>query len=1265
MFAHLTRAARLALFWLLISAAVLISLARWLLADIGDYRGQLERQIRDTTGLPIRFGHLSAGMRGLNPEIVFGDINIDADRADAHTDIRLREIRAGIDFSELLLTWNWAAAGRITLVGADIAVLRQQDGSLALKGLQAGDEPPLWLLQGGRYEILDSRMTWQDLLHDSPPLPVEHIDLVFKNHHFDRSHELHLLARLPEQFGESVRISARFDDKAVESGSFTGEIYIEAVDLQANALTSAELPMDLHCYSGAGDLRVWSAWRDSAPYRIAGYLQAQQIKVGKKDSKPVVMDTLDGNFSWSHQNGRWRLAAYDLNIFANKQRWPHGEFYLQQNQQGDLSVSITQLDLPAAMLLAPLLTPAKPDYADWLKLNPRGRLNDVRVFVGSDGQQFAANGRFTGLGNDRHGELPGLSNLDGNIELTDRSGHLALSGSDITVDAANWFRQNLSVTSLHGRIAWRHDTDRWLIGSENLLLASPDFHTESTFQFSKFDEAGKAPHLRLRTSFADFADIGRVKTYLPAKIMDQDAVAWLDDAFVAGRVSRGELIVNGDLDRFPFADGNGRFETAFVIEHGDIQFNELWPHLQDVYADVQFLGPDLQVAIASGHSENVTIHQALITIPQVADSDHVYVWGALQARIMDSLSFLHHSPLKSDVAPVAGILQAEGDTEISLQLQIPYDVNAPVGVNVDASLQDAQLTVKPVGLKVDGVSGVLNFTADSISSTRIDARTLGQPIRAKLSSDAAATYLSVQGAASVERVQKQFSYLKTSAVTGNVNYDLKLTLPGAEAQAAQLLIDSDLKGVAVDGLLLEKAAADSKPLNLEFTLDDAPLMPLSIAYGNDWHASLLIDKKRESLHSAHLLFGQGRSAPFQEAGIKLEVRQPRFDLSQALAAFGKQSGQTGLPALKSLALDTAQLLWHERELGPFHFQAQHQDRHWRGKIQGAMADGEFDVPDQNGGDNRIVLEMNQLNLSALEKFDLGEAGDPTQELPLIDIDSRRLLWRGIDLGSLRLRTERRNNGIHFKKIQLQDQQNTLEVSADWLKQANGTVTLVQGSLDSDAFGPFLSRLNFSDDIKETKAHLEFKGGWRGAPHQFSLARLNGQLQLNMKDGRISSIEPGFGRLLGLIAVEQWVKRLSLDFSDVYRQGLAFDEIKGHIKIKDGLAFTDDLQVDAVAAKFQLAGFANLVDKTLDQRVAVVPKSSDAVPIAGTIVSGIAGLITQAVTDDYKEGYFFGSQYQLSGTWGNIEVTPLHDQDGLLKKTWRGLTDFGWLDFSSE
>lgn len=372
------------------------------------------------------------------------------------------------------------------------------------------------------------------------------------------------------------------------------------------------------------------------------------------------------------------------------------------------------------------------------------------------------------------------------------------------------------------------------------------------------------------------------------------------------------------------------------------------------------------------------------------------------------------------------------------------------------------------------------------------------------------------------------------------------------------------------------------------------------------------------------------------------------------------AGNSGWPALREIVLETEKLVWQGHDFGAIDSHFQHINQSWQGNIDSSIAKGRAIIPDQRNGNEPIRLDMDYLNLSAMSSLNLDAAEQAVTELPLIDIDSRQLLWRSVNLGKLKLQTDRLNSGVHFRKIKISGTGKNIDLTADWIKQANGTSTLVNGSLKVDDFGQFLTELGVSDDFKETHADISFTGGWSGAPHQFSLNQLNGQLKVKLNEGRISSIEPGFGRLLGLIAMEQWAKRISLDFSDIYRQGLAFDQISGDFRLTNGMAYTDDLLVDAVAANMKITGTANLIDKTLDHRVAVIPKSSSALPIAGTIVGGIAAIITDAVTNDYKEGYFFGSEYKISGRWGNVEVTPVHDKSGLLDKTWHGLTDFGWL-----
>lgn len=1265
MIVHITRATRHFLFWTLMLAAVGLSAARIFLADIEDYRHELEKKISQTSGIPVRIGKLDAGMRGFNPEIILQDIRVDADNPAHQPDLKLREIRLGLDFLDLLLTQSLFSAGRVTLVGADLSVIRNEDGSLTLKGLQSSDEDPVWLLQGGKFEILDSQITWQDLKRHGEAVHFDRVDLVIKNHYFDRSHEVHLVSKLPYQYGDSLRISARLKGNIFAADDINGELYLEGTDLQANALITGDLPLGLDLQSGAGDVRVWSYWRRSHVYHVAGYIQGQQIKIRRNHGKPLNMDTFEGSFTWSDNDDRWRLAGYDVNIVANGQRWPDGAFYLQQNAEGNLSALVKQLDLPAAMYLAPLLLPADQAYTDdALALNPKGRLNDVSVFVSHDYHHYALQGNLTGLGVEQWDDMPQIQGISGQISITDQYGQIVLDTRDGGFTAPAWFRNPLALKRLQGTLQWWQSPEAWQFYSSKLDIDSADFSTTGQLNLL-LPKNDKAPVLDLTLAFGGFDDIGQVPQYLPAKIMGEGAVEWLDDAFVAGRIKKGELVVKGPLDQFPFANGSGLFETVFTIDDGEIQFNEDWPHLQDVYAEVQFLAEDLQVAILDGHSEKVDIDQAVVTIPDLANGEHVYVWGQVHAKVADSLNYLQKSPLKPKIDPIAGLVAAQGDTRVDLDLKIPYYETDPVKAKVTAHLDGAQLTVKPIALKVDDIKGQLIFTEDTNSSSRLDARTLGYPLQGRLSSDAEGTYLTLAGSTSVEKLEQQFSFLNNSVADGKFNYNARLNLPYQATLPGTLDIASSLKGVSIDSRSdLAKTADEEKALSLQFQFEEGSKLPLQIHYADSLDAYLLVDKNSESLHSADIVFGKGRASRYETAGLKLEVNQPAFNLSQAVTGFSNSLTEKG-PTLNEFSIDTEQLTWQGQQLGAVKCQARRADQNWTGQIDSDMARGRFSIPQLRSDRNRISLAMDYLNLSAMDRISFKAADDAVTELPLVDIDSRQVLWRSVDLGLLKLQTERLANGVHFKLISLHGANSEIDLTGDWLKQATGSVTQLKGTLKAEKFGQLLSSLNFTDDIKETSANISFKGGWQGGPHQFSLGRLSGQLQLDLHEGRISSIEPGFGRLLGLVAMEQWVKRLSLDFSDVYRQGLAFDEIKGRIKIRDGLAFTEDLTVNAVAANFYLAGYANLTEKTLDQRVAVVPKSSDAVPIAGTILGGIASIITEAVTGDYREGYFFGSQYKLSGNWGNIEVTPLHDKDGLLKKTWRGLTDFGWLDSITE
>ena len=313
----------------------------------------------------------------------------------------------------------------------------------------------------------------------------------------------------------------------------------------------------------------------------------------------------------------------------------------------------------------------------------------------------------------------------------------------------------------------------------------------------------------------------------------------------------------------------------------------------------------------------------------------------------------------------------------------------------------------------------------------------------------------------------------------------------------------------------------------------------------------------------------------------------------------------------------------------------------------------------------------------LEKFDLAffkplQSADETHNVlppaqpatsfanwPTLFLESQQTFWQTCELGKLTLETEPRASSIALKTLTLQAPTHNVKLTGDWF-HAPVLQTEVRGKVTLLKAGELFSHLGLTNDISETVGELNINVDWPGSPQQFSLASLRGQAEVNLKKGRILSIEPGFGRILGMLAFEQWLKRLQLDFSDLYQEGLTFNTISGHFDFFQGKASTQNLIVDAIPAKIHLKGDTDFVAEKVNYFVNVTPKSADALPIAGTIVAKIMNLVGQTLTGRDQEGFFFGSQYQITGPWGNTQVIALHENEGLMQKTWGQLTQFPWL-----
>jgi uncharacterized protein YhdP len=119
--------------------------------------------------------------------------------------------------------------------------------------------------------------------------------------------------------------------------------------------------------------------------------------------------------------------------------------------------------------------------------------------------------------------------------------------------------------------------------------------------------------------------------------------------------------------------------------------------------------------------------------------------------------------------------------------------------------------------------------------------------------------------------------------------------------------------------------------------------------------------------------------------------------------------------------------------------------------------------------------------------------------------------------------------------------------------------------------------------------------------------------------------------------------LTLDFSDIFSEGFAFDFVRGDVRIDQGVAFTNNLQMKGVVAGALIEGRADLARETQDLKVVVVPEIN-----AGTYSLYMATINPLVGLTSYLAQLILAKplvrantrEFHIDGTWVNPRVTQV-------------------------
>jgi uncharacterized protein YhdP len=121
------------------------------------------------------------------------------------------------------------------------------------------------------------------------------------------------------------------------------------------------------------------------------------------------------------------------------------------------------------------------------------------------------------------------------------------------------------------------------------------------------------------------------------------------------------------------------------------------------------------------------------------------------------------------------------------------------------------------------------------------------------------------------------------------------------------------------------------------------------------------------------------------------------------------------------------------------------------------------------------------------------------------------------------------------------------------------------------------------------------------------------------------------------------RRLSLDFSDVFNEGLAFDRLSGDFRLDGGSAYTCNLGLEGDVANIGVVGRAGLEARDYEQLAVVRPHMSNVLPISTAVIAGpVAGASMLLISRLFRDrlSSIGESYYTVSGSWDEPVATKI-------------------------
>lgn len=1255
---------------LMLVAAGLLALAAlfvrfWFVPHIENYQDWIARSVSQSMGQLVTVEHISAGWEGLNPLLKLDEVVLH-DKA-GRAALRLHRV-------DTTVSWLSLAQLRLRLDSLDfynprLDIRRDRSGMLSVGGIELNKDSQGggfldWVFDQNDIEIHNATVNWTDELKGAPTLRFEQFALHLNNE--GKHHRFALYALPPSRLSSALHLSGDWVGRSAQSFSqWSGQLTGQLAYVNLEALGDW-VNFPLNVTKGEGSLRMKVDFTPQGLSKVLADLTLSRLHVNKSEQWPALdLAQLSGHVNWKKTSQGFELSTQNLvfDVTGHQRINPMNVmFKTHRNEKGEVGLTqldVNELDLRSmfSLLGEVALSPALREQ--WLSLSPQGSVFNASLqWSGSwpEIKKYSAKAVLKDFSILASEKSPGVTGLSGLINLNDKSGNAQIEGKNLHLHWPSVFQENLAFDFFRSNVNWQRQGAGFLWHFSQIDVKNKDISGQVSADYES--SVGQPGRIDMQGHF-DKLSAASLMRYLPMAL-GRTARPWLEAAFLGGESNDTHFKVQGNLKDFPFAnERQGVFQVVSKIQGGVLHYANAWPNLENINGTLTFMGKRMNMMATSANFVGLKLSQisadiADLTIPR---GKVVSLSAQAEGASSEFLRFVDSSPVSGYINHFTSDMNAEGAGKLSLKLELPLADLAHSRFTGLFQVSNNKWGIDQGLPPLEKLNARLEFNENGATLTNANAVFYDSPLSFSGNTQKDGLLnVALRGRFDSELVRRLGGPEWLEALQGSAEWRGRLSVKKKEVD---IVLESNLLGITSSlPAPLSKLPNERANLRIERQVLGNGRDTVRLTYADliDARLNRSGDFKSTQIDRGVVSFGGAApsapsGAPAKE-GLWLMGRLKSVNLDGWMKylstnSSGSSGGKVKEPfVLAGVDVLIGQAQWLDRKLSNLSIvSALNDPTHFQMTLHNPDIDGSVDwLPKGKGllfAKFKKFTLYDSLNTQSLSKSKTKSLIEEQSSLPALDITVDQFILGTKLMGKLELKASYQGRDWSIDQLKISNEDSTLNATGQWQSWMANPKTKLKLSLKVNDIGKMLDRFGYTGSISRGEATLEGGVNWNGAPQQLDYSTLSGEFNLQASKGQFLKMRPGIGKLLGILSLQSLPRRLSLDFRDIFSEGLSFDVIQASVKMDKGVLHTDDFKLNSTAARVAINGSADLKEETQNLHVKVNPHLSDGASVVGALavgpIAGIGMVLGQKFLKDPLDE-LLAYRYDVTGSWNEPIVT---------------------------